>query len=390
MMGTMMMILLACGLDPLYTGPTGDTGHVAPIQIGGLEMDPGSLSFGDVAVGSSAQETVLLTNVGDVTLEIGSATITGDPSFSLVTTEILPLGLEPGDAEVLTIGFTPSGEVDHTAELELSLGALAATLPLHGTGTLAGGGEDTGGSSSTGGELSFSQDSVAFGMVYTNASATETLTLTNTGGTDLLIIDLQSSDPNFTVAASFSTPMVLSDGSQKSFDLTYAPGTVGTHAATITVTTDAAPNPDFTLSATGTGEESPCDICSGVLNVDTGSGTSGAVEITEFLACSAEQTIRFQNTGDMPLTITDVYVNNDALSSCGTFTLGWGGTKVLAPYASHSVNLKVNGTPNSGALPTCIELGQASADQNVMHIESDDLYDTDMVIELNAVLGCYI
>ncbi|MBV1925155.1 MAG: choice-of-anchor D domain-containing protein, partial [Dokdonia sp.] len=97
-------------------------------------------------------------------------------------------------------------------------------------------------------------DDTDFGTVSTTGSQIHTFTIVNNGSADLDISSVALSGPGSTeFAMSSSAPTTLSNGGSTTFDITYAPSTVGSHTATVTIlNTDSDENP-YTFSITGMG-----------------------------------------------------------------------------------------------------------------------------------------
>ena len=99
-----------------------------------LSISPNPLDFGVTYVGCGEDNQVQLANVGTDTLIIDAINFGGD-SFSITGDYVLPLVLEPGDAETLSIAFDPWEQGEFSAEL-----AVTSNEPM-GTRTAAQTGE---------------------------------------------------------------------------------------------------------------------------------------------------------------------------------------------------------------------------------------------------------
>ena len=94
-----------------------------------LDVVPASLSFGTVATGMGAQQSVTVRNAGAGTL-VGQASVTG-AGFSLVGSAEYSLG--PNATAALTVRFAPLSSGPASGSLTLT-GAGGAIVPLSGTG----------------------------------------------------------------------------------------------------------------------------------------------------------------------------------------------------------------------------------------------------------------
>ena len=153
---------------------------------------------------------------------------------------------------------------------------------------------------------------------------------------------------------------------------------VRTYNGTLTVDSDD-PDGDTVVALTGEGADL-CDICSGLISVDTGGDPYTMDSFVSILGLPATEQVTISNVGDMDLDVSDVYVNNDTLSTCGTFTItGWRGATTLSPGGSTRFEVAYR------ASSVCVEVPLTSLDQNVIHILSDDPSQSDYVIELSAI-----
>jgi hypothetical protein len=117
-------------MEPFYTGATQDVGLTLPLleDIGWLplsganiDVQPSSLSYGNVTVGSSSDQDVTVENVGTETLNVTGINLTGSNAeeFSIVSGGD-PFSLEPGESQVITVGFEPTSGGKKSATLEIT------------------------------------------------------------------------------------------------------------------------------------------------------------------------------------------------------------------------------------------------------------------------------
>ena len=84
------------------------------------------------------------------------------------------------------------------------------------------------------------------------------------------------------------------------------------------------------------------------------------------------------NSGDMPLIVSEVSLNNDSISTCGEFVHSWAGEATLAPGESTTIGVDYIATS------ACMESSYPGTDQNMLHILSNDTDTPDKVISLDA------
>jgi FG-GAP-like repeat/Abnormal spindle-like microcephaly-assoc'd, ASPM-SPD-2-Hydin len=99
-----------------------------------VELNPTSLDFGSVNVGSSRVLTTALTNVGSAFLSITSIIVTGSSEFSQTNT--CGSGVGGGQSCTITVTFSPTvaGSVTGNVSISDNGGASPQTVPLSGSG----------------------------------------------------------------------------------------------------------------------------------------------------------------------------------------------------------------------------------------------------------------
>jgi hypothetical protein len=368
-----------CGLDPIKRDDGADTA-VGATLIGDLQVTPGSLEFGSIAVGSLAEDSVVLRNVGTGILSIDSAEIVGDDGFSLSTTSPAPWSLASDAELILAVRFQPGEVSSYSGEVALSIDgqAGAGQIALAGAGILdTSGGDDTGGGTGTPGSLSLSHSAIDFGQVDPGSSDSIDVTVTNVGDEDVLVSDVTSTSSLVTTSGSLAPPIVLAGGSAKTLTVTFSPTAEVRTTATLTLLTDGAAQP--TIEVVGEGYDF-CDVCAPVIAVDTGGSSGHTMDgFVSLLGSTDTKTLLIQNEGDEDLVISRIEVKNDAIATCGSFSLSSTAGATLVPWDTMSVEVSYKATE------TCLEVANTTFDSNVLHIYNNDPSETDYIIELGAV-----
>lgn len=363
------------GLDttPKQTGDTEDSSaDTGPVTVGSLSVDRTAIDFGSIEPGSSATEAVVLTNGSDSTLRVAAA-LTGDAVFQISDSDV---AMAAGGDSTLTVTFAPSGEMTYGGTIGLALeDGTALDIALTGTG--GAGGDTQGDDTGTGvGAISITPGTQDLGTINLGStSAAYTFTVKNTGSDDVLIDSVHTSDSAFSVTGgTLSVPQVLSSGSSKTVEVMFSPTAERAYTGDLVVDTDLTPS-SYSASLTGTGADL-CSICAPQINVNTAGGDPYSV--TDFFSLYGSTDTRtwtIHNTGDMDLTVTSVVVNNDFISTCGTFAIsGFTGPETVAPAAATSFEIAYTTTGS------CLELDLSSIDANVVHIRSNDSSEGDYVI----------
>ena len=364
-----------------------DTGD-APVTYGSLELSQSGVSFGQALVEQTVSETLLVTNVGETTIELASTTLTdGNNVFTLDSATTFPASIDAGGEVALTLSFTPTSVATYSGTFDLevsdtSIGTISVPLTGEGVTSFDSGNPDTGsGSHSTEGNVSVSPAALTFGTVDLGSSSTITLEITNTGTDNFLLSDFVTSDSQLEYSVDYGLPYVVEPGATKDVDISYVPTSETTLSATVTIDTDDA---DVEIPVTGDCEDL-CDVCTPLISVSTGGSSAYAIDDFSGIAMAGfnedTRTITIQNVGDGedPLEVTDVYVYNDSLFTGGTFTENYSGTSTLDTYDSTTFNVTFTVTD------TTVEYADATTDTNVLHIISNDPYQPDYQIQLSGI-----
>ncbi len=102
-------------------------------SLGVLSISPASLSFGNVLVGETSTEHVIVKNTGAADLSVTSITISGvnANNFSVDNT---PFNLTPGDSTILNVSFTPGVIGSISASLDIESDGGSNSIALVGQG----------------------------------------------------------------------------------------------------------------------------------------------------------------------------------------------------------------------------------------------------------------
>jgi hypothetical protein len=114
-------------------------------------------------------------------------------------------------------------------------------------------------STSSSSTLSVSSSSVSFGDVSENTSATQSLTLSNTGSAALTVNSIAVSGSGFSWAG-VSLPLTLNASQTAMVSVAFDPTAVGSATGTLTVKSTASTNPTSTVSLSGTGQSSAYSV----------------------------------------------------------------------------------------------------------------------------------
>jgi hypothetical protein len=223
---------------------TGSTPTVNVALSGGSQTEgavtpsPSSLSFGSVQVGSKQTLSETLINSGGSSLKVTQVTATG-AGFS-VSGLNLPLTLGAGQSQAFSVTFAP-----------LSAGTAKGNLAVANTGatpliniSLAGG-------SNTPGALTPNPSNLNFGSVQVGNNQTLPETITNSGGSNVTVSQVNPTGTGFSVSG-VSLPLVLTPGQSQPFNVTFTPSAAGTSNGNVAIISDGSNSPlNVALSGNG-------------------------------------------------------------------------------------------------------------------------------------------
>lgn len=203
-----------------------------------ISVVPTSVSFSNVTVGLAGTQTVILSNPGSASLNVSQATITG-AGFALTGLN-LPLTVAAGQSSAFTVKFTPTttGSVAATLSPVSNAPSSPTSIPMSGTGV------------APVLNLSASPTSLSFGNITIgSSSAAQTVTLTNTGNTNVSISQINVSGTGFSVSG-FTPPLTLAAGQSTTFGVLFNSTISGSLDGTVSVVSNATNSP--TIAASGT------------------------------------------------------------------------------------------------------------------------------------------
>ena len=259
------------------TMPLSGTGLALPAGV----LSPASLIFGSQATGStSAAQTVILSNPGGAALSISSIVTSGD----FAQTNSCGSSLAAGGSCPIAVTFTPTASGARTGSLSVSdnAGGSPQTVTLSGNGIASG--------------ITFTPDAITFGSTGLNSTATQGLTITNSGSADLHISNMSASG-DFTVSGNCVT---VPAGSSCSINVNFTPSAAGTRTGTITLTDDAPDSPQ-TIPVSGIGVAPGVLVSPSSLEFPDTAVNSGSYPITATLA----------NAGTVELTGISISASGD-------------------------------------------------------------------------------
>lgn len=219
--------------------------------------------------------------------------------------------------------------------------------------------------------LTISPATVAFSNVVTGTSATQTITLDNTGSGSVTVSQANATGSGFTLTG-LTLPLTLVAGQTASFNAVFSPGAAGSVTGSISLISDASNSP-ATVSLTGTGNASQA---TGSEGTSQPAGTSGASQAsvtpaslnfgTVDVGFRSTARLTMSNTGTSAVTVSQVSATGNGFSVSGpslpvTLTVGkaasfevaftpvtaassTGGVSIVSDASSAPVTIPLSGT----------------------------------------------
>jgi hypothetical protein len=292
------------------------------------------VSFGSVAVGSTATQSLSVTNTGLGTVTIASAALTGAGITVVGGNPAGTIGV--GQSSTIQLQFAPTsaGAINGSLTILSDASNSPLAISITGTGTQAG--------------LTIAPSALTFGNVIVGQSGTQSVKLTNSGNSSVTINLATVAGTGFGITG-LSLPTTLTGGQSISFNAQFTPTAVSAASGTITFT-DNAPGSPQVVSMVGTGVATNSSLVA-----NPGSLAFGNVSV----GSSSPQTITLTNTGNTSATIS-------AISASGTGFSATGLTVPLILAANQSTTFTAQFAPTTvGAASGTITVTSTATDPTV-------------------------
>jgi hypothetical protein len=325
---TLLVILVTSGCVGLTgKGTTPETSGAS------IDLSATSLTFGNLAVGQSATQTVTLSNSGTEMLTVSAISVSG-AGFT-ASGPHLPLSLNAGQSATITAAFKPTSSAKETGMITIASNAPSSPslVALSGNGITAAG-------------LTATPASIAFGSVAVGSEATQTVSLTNNGSESAAISKIAATGTGVSISGA-AAPMTLAAGQSANLAITYKPTTAGSLSGTVSITSNAS-NPSMVIDLTATATSK----AAATLTVTPASIAFGNVAV----GSEATQTVKLANTGGEAATISKMSYSGTGVSVSGL-------TAPATLAAGQTVNLTVTYKPvSAGTLAGALSVTSNATD----------------------------
>ena len=310
--GTITITSNAAGSPSLVALSGTGTTTTPPATPAALTATPNSITFGSVAVGSEATQTIHLENTGGEAAAISKMTISGTGvSVSGMTA---PMTLAAGQTANLTVTYKPvaAGTLAGNVLIASDASDPTITVGVNATATLS--------------TLAATPASVSFGNVVVGSNTTQTIRLQNIGTSQVTISSITPSVSSIAISG-VTTPIKLAPGTSATLTAAYKPTAAGSVTGKITVTSNAVGSPTI-VDLSATAAAATVQLTPSASNLSFGSVTVGS---------SGTSQLTVKSTGNTNATISKV-----AITGTG-FVLGSSAANViLDPSQTQSYTVNFN------------------------------------------------
>ncbi len=306
---------------------------VNPANAAAITFSPASLDLGSQAVGgTSAAQTVTLTNSGNAALTISGITLSGDFAF-ISNCPLAPSTVPAGGSCTITVDFSPltqGGQSSFVVVASNAANGASQNIPVTGNGTpqvVPG--------------LSFTPSTLSFGnQAVGSTSAAQSVILTNTGQANLAISSITLTGAGFlrtsTPAAGVTVPNcggTLAPSASCHISVVLAPVATGAQNGSIVVVHNAAGSP-ATVILSGNGTPRPQALITATASLTFPDQIIGTQ--------SSTQAISIGNSGTLTLNVATVLLGG---ANADQFSVSGNCAVALAP--GQQCTLQVRFTPST-------------------------------------------
>ncbi len=321
----------------------------------------GTINFGNTVINTAVTKTIEISETGNTTLQLLSATITGTNAsdFSIISPTTVPVTIADGGANVIaTLQCQPTSAGTSTAQLQITTNdptqsLVSYDLECSGTVPLIPGYASTPVPSST----------INFGNTVINTAVTKTIEISETGNTTLQLLSATITGTNasdFSIISPTTVPVTIADGGANVIaTLQCQPTAAGTRTAQLQITTNdpAQPSVSYDLECAGT-----IPLIPGYASTPAPNGTINFGNTV--INTAVTKTIEISETGNTTLqllsaTITGTNASDFSIISPTTVpvTIADGGANVIAtlqcqPTAAGTRIAQLQITTNDPAQPS--------------------------------------
>ena len=305
--------------------------HGVGYAFGTLTPSPATVDFGNVSLGQTFTQSVVLSNSGRSSLTISQISASG--GFAIGTVAV-PLTLAVGQSLPLPVSFKAQSAGTSSGSVTVASNASdpSLTVPLSATVPSAG-------------NLQPLYPSLSFGTVNVGSASSKMETITNSGGSVVTVLQALISGGGFSFSG-LPIPVAVSPGQSYTFPITFTASASSSVSGNLTLTSDAS-NSSLSIPLSGSG------IAAGQLSLLPGSLDFGNVTVGQTKSLGASLSASGAN-----VTVSSATMTSNEFKLSG----------VILPFtvpAGQSTTLNLLFTPaTSGAAAASLSL-QSNASNTV-------------------------
>lgn len=327
------------------------------------------LDFGNTGTGSSMVKTVTIRNIGTVDLNGLAVTRSGPEAADFAIGALGTNLLAPGASTSFNVTFTPNAVGKRSASIQIASNDADENpfdITLGGTGFVLLVPEIVV-EEPAGTNLADGMASLEFGNANIGASVAKSITIRNSGTSDLkdlVVTHTGANTADFVIGPLGSTS--LAPGSTTTFMVSFTPRAAGFRIVELQISSnDADENPfDITLGGTGVVPPAPEIMVLGPAGANLLDGKAVLSFGTANIGSPIAKSITIRNSGTADLTGLAVTRGG---TNAADFALGSLGATSLAPGASTTFTVTFMPTA-AGALSAALQIVSNDADENPFDI----------------------
>lgn len=303
-----------------------------------IQLSSTAINLGSTYVTLYKSASLTISNTGSAALVVTKATISGPFTYSNVDA---PRKIEPGASVSVTLWFHAQsvGTATGTLSIFSNASTTAAEVALSGTGIAQ--------------TMSLTPSSLNFNSVNVGSTATQTVTLKNTGTTSLDVYTTSVSASVFSLSG-VTLPSIVAPGNSISFTLHFDPQSAGTISGSASISTSMEGSLTATLTGTGVATTTTRTLVASPTSLAFGSVDVGS---------TATKSVSVENTGNSSVSVSGVTMSGSGYAATGissSQTVAAGATVpvtvVFAPTDASSSSGAIQISSNATNTPLTISL----------------------------------
>jgi hypothetical protein len=245
--------------NPTVSVGLSGTGVTAPTPA--IAVNPTSLGFGTVILGSSASLTAQVRNAGTATLNVTGIALCSGTSAEFAWAPVAPFSVAPGQSATLTVAYRPTAAGTDSGCL-----AVASNDPASPTVNLGVSGTGAAEAVAT---IALDPGTLDFGTVIVGSTASRMTQVRNTGNAALDVTGISrcpGTPETFTWSP--AAPFTVGSGQSVTLTATYAPTAAAAETGCLAFASNDPAHPAVQLAVAGTGAQAPVPSADADIDID--------------------------------------------------------------------------------------------------------------------------